>query len=279
MRKIGVLPTLVTLANGFCGVLAIFKAADALHAPPDQQMALLSASAQLIMLAMVFDVFDGKIARITGVTSQFGAYLDSLCDAVSFGAAPAFLAKSLFEIRFPYVESGSAFSLPPQLLTFLTLTFALGALMRLARYNLEHAAGEGADREGKDVSHFDGLPTPGATGVLAALVFLATESESKRLMDYSWVMAALPFMCLALAYLMVSRLPYVHFGNRFLRGRRDLGYVFSIVVAIALAAKFPHEALAVVGTGYLVSGPAAALLRRLRPGSVEAADVEQETAP
>jgi CDP-diacylglycerol--serine O-phosphatidyltransferase len=266
MRRVGVLPTLITLANGYCGILAIYKAADALHAPEDQRAGLLSASASLILLAMIFDVLDGKVARITGVTSRFGAYLDSLCDAISFGAAPAFLAKSLFEARFPG-------ALSPKLLTFLSLLFAVGALLRLARYNLEHAAGEGADREGRDVAYFDGLPTPGAAGVVASLVFLSQDPDG--LLDYSFLERSLPFLCPILGFLMVSRVSYIHFGNRFLKGRRNLSYLFGFAVLIALTSKFPHEALAVLFGAYLLSG---VLPRRWRRGAGEPRAEEAEVA-
>jgi len=252
MRRVGVLPALVTIANGYCGLLAIFKTHDG----------RLYDASWLILLAMVFDVLDGKIARIAGSTTKFGAYLDSLCDAISFGVAPAFLAKAVAETEMPGVLS-------PKLLTVLTALFALGALIRLARYNLEHAsAGEGMDPEGTPVNWFDGLPTPGAAGVIASLVYLSRHDHWP--VDFRFVLDSLPFLCPILGFLMVSRVQYVHFGNRFLRGRRDFVYLFAVVVTVAAVTHVPDVTLAAGFVGYGISGPLFHAFRRRR---------QPETAP
>ncbi|MGH7163349.1 MAG: CDP-diacylglycerol--serine O-phosphatidyltransferase [Planctomycetota bacterium] len=243
MRRVGVLPALVTIGNGYCGLLAIFKIADG----------DLYEASWLILLAMVFDVLDGKIARMARFTSLFGAYLDSLSDAISFGVAPAFLAKEL-------AKEAWGDALGPKLLTFITAVFALGALLRLARYNVEHASGEGSDREGREVSRFNGLPTPGAAGVIASLVFLSL--DERRWFDSSHLQHAIPFLCPVLGCLMVSRLSYVHFGNRFLRGRRDFRYLFGVVILGLLVTKFPHETLAAGFVLYGFSGPVLRLFRK-----------------
>lgn len=246
MKRVGVLPALVTIANGYCGLLSVYKTHDG----------DLDAASWLILLAMVFDVLDGKIARFAGSTTRFGAYLDSLCDAISFGVAPALLAKAVGERFLPDVLS-------PKLLTIATALFALGALLRLARYNLEHAsAGEGMDPAGAPVAHFDGLPTPGAAGVVASLVYLANVEGGSA--EHGWPLRVVAFFCPVLGYLMVSRIKYVHFGNRFLRGRRDFAYLFLVVVAVAAVTRFPRYTLPVAFLGYGVSGPVFHLLRRAR---------------
>src|SRR5438093_11695 len=94
VKRIPLLPTLLTLGNGVCGFAAIAYASkitldDSLPAETVDSYFLLSAV--LILIAMVFDVLDGYAARLTRSTSEFGGQLDSLCDAISFGAAPAFL--------------------------------------------------------------------------------------------------------------------------------------------------------------------------------------------
>jgi CDP-diacylglycerol--serine O-phosphatidyltransferase len=257
VKRVGVLPALVTIANGYCGLLSVFKTHDG----------ELDAAAWLILLAMVFDVLDGKIARFAGSTTRFGAYLDSLCDAISFGVAPALLAKVVAERYLPGVLS-------PKLLTIFTALFALGALLRLARYNLEHAsAGEGMDPAGAPVAHFDGLPTPGAAGVVASLVYLANLERGSA--EHTSPLFVVPFLCPILGYLMVSRVEYVHFGNRFLRGRRDFVYLFLAVVAVAAVTLFPRYTLPAAFLGYGASGPLLHFLRRVRapeaaPGSPEA---------
>jgi CDP-diacylglycerol--serine O-phosphatidyltransferase len=241
MTRIGVLPALVTLGNGYCGLLAIFKTADGEF----------YTAAWLIMLAMVFDALDGKIARIAGATSKFGGYLDSLSDALSFGVAPAFLVKEVV------VKDYNG-----KLLVLLTAIFALGALLRLARYNVEHSMGEGLDKDEGDVDTFDGIPTPGAAGIVASLVFLAKDPSA--LMDYTIVLLMLPFLCVVLGCLMVSRVQYVHFGVRFLKGRREFTYLFKLVVLAILVTKFPHETLAIGFVAYGIAGPV--LSRRLQRG-------------
>lgn len=245
MRRVVLLPTLITVANGYCGLLAVYKTHDGKF----------HYAAGLILLAMVFDVLDGMAARMTRVTSRFGAQLDSLSDAISFGVAPAFLAKAVVEQTWPGVYS-------PKLLAILTAIYTLGALLRLARYNVEHASGEGSDQKGGEVHHFAGIPTPGAAGVVAAVVFLSYDTDA--LMNYSYVVFTLPLFCFVLGALMVSRVTYVHVGGLFLQGRRDFGYLFIVAVILALATRFPEECAAVGFLAYALSGPVMSILR-LRP--------------
>lgn len=247
MNRVGVFPALVTLANGYCGVLAIYKASEG-H---------LYAAAFLILLAMLFDMLDGKVARMTGVTSDFGAYLDSLSDAISFGVAPAFLAKTVGE---PYFH--------PKLLALLTIVFALGALLRLAKYNQEFASPEGAQKSGKPVSGFSGMPTPGAAGIVAALVFLAHDKQA--MWNYAPTVGHVaPILCPILGLLMVSRVRYVHFGTRFLQGRRDFGYLFGVVLILGLLVVFPEEFFAIGFVIYGLSGPVLMPFRKSPSGSGE----------
>jgi CDP-diacylglycerol---serine O-phosphatidyltransferase len=245
VRRVGILPTLVTAANGFCGLLAIYKTQDG----------KIHAAAFMIMLAMVFDVLDGLVARKAGITSRFGAYLDSLSDAVSFGVAPAFLVKVV-------VEASGRNIYGAKLLTALTAIFTICALFRLARYNVEHTPSEGLRADGKAVSTFAGMPTPGASGVLASLVYLY--ADPKRLFDLGSLCYALPPLCAILGYLMVSRMPYIHAGTRFLRVRRDFAYLFVVVVVVILAIWFTEEIAAAAFVGYFLSGIVMAVRRKLR---------------
>ena len=99
MKRISTLPNLLTLANAGCGLLAISKAIDALASRGDEVRfdRLLEASCWLILLAGVLDALDGRIARMTDSFSDFGAQLDSFADAITFGVAPAMIAKVLLE--------------------------------------------------------------------------------------------------------------------------------------------------------------------------------------
>jgi len=246
MKRVGILPALVTLGNGGCGLLAIYKVHDAKF----------DEAALLILIAMVFDVLDGMVARRAGITSRFGAYLDSLSDAISFGVAPSFLVKAVLEASGLNIYG-------PKMLAVMTAIFSLCALVRLARYNVEHTAGEGTGSEGKAVATFAGMPTPGAAGVLASLVFL--QQDAQRLVNYDFLLIPLPVLCVVLGFLMVSRVPYVHVGTRFLRVRRDFVYLFVVIVLLVLLIRFPHEVAAVAFVAYGFTGPLLLLRRRHRP--------------
>src|SRR5258708_2642983 len=103
LKNVPVLPSLVTLGNVFFGFLAIAKVADALRlakqgAPfAGEVVGLFETAAILVFIAMVFDALDGRIARMTGQATPFGAQLDSMADMVTFGVAPAFLGKVLID--------------------------------------------------------------------------------------------------------------------------------------------------------------------------------------
>lgn len=259
MTRVGILPTLVTMANGYCGLLAIFKTHDEKY----------GSAALFILIAMIFDVLDGMVARKAGITSRFGAYLDSLCDAISFGVAPAFLVKAAVEASGYHVYG-------PRVLTVLTSIFALCALLRLARYNVEHTVGEGTTtEEGTAVVNFAGMPTPGAAGILASLVFL--QEDGGWLEDYGFLYWLLPVVCAVLGYLMVSRVPYLH-ASRLLQRRRDFAYLFRVVVVAVVLVRFPHECTAVAFLLYGFSGPVRLLLGR-GPGRAEAAEEEEPEGP
>lgn len=258
MKSVSVIPTLVTAANGYCGLLALYKTQDGRY----------YEAASFILWAMLFDFLDGKVARMAGTTSRFGAYLDSLSDAISFGAAPAVLAKAVVETH------SSVYG--PKLLAILTIPFALFAIMRLARYNVEHASGEGSDRQGKGVDWFAGIPTPGAAGVVAGLVFLRFDPAAR--FPYDFVLVALPPLCLALGALMISRIPYAHFGKIFFQGRRDFRYLFFLIVGAGLAVKFTEEVAAIAFFAYMLSGPVLApwRLKRIRDEELLAGEPDAE---
>ena len=151
---LSVLPTLLTLGNGVCGLAAI-AVAMSVNLPWDNETKLLVAGS-LIFAGMLFDALDGSAARMTGQESQFGAELDSLCDAVTFGTAPAVIV-------WRYGEA-----IPQKLNWAIGVLFALCVLIRLARFNVE--TDEDDTHEG-----FDGLPSPAAAGTIAAFAIAMPE--------------------------------------------------------------------------------------------------------
>lgn len=269
MKKIAVLPSLLTVGNAFCGFLAICYTADALAvaagagAGSAEAMVAFGAKIQiaawLLFGSMVFDALDGKVARIANLTSDFGGQLDSLCDAISFGVAPAFLAKAYLD--FDRVAQGLAPH--PKLYFLAAVLFALCAILRLARFNVENEHGDDAHL------YFRGLPTPAAAGVVASCVLLASgfsDSRIGQMLASSWpgvdwsvisraLLAILPFLLPILGLLMVSRVRYVHFVNHALRRRKPFPFLIQAIVILALAAIEIELALGLVFFGYALSGP------------------------
>lgn len=226
-RRAQLLPNLITLANAFCGVLALSKAIDALTlsvGAPHVFYEKMEAACFLVFLGMVFDAFDGAVARLTGGGSEFGAQLDSFSDALTFGVVPAMLAKVLIE----HEQLGGN----PRLHFLASASFALMAILRLVRYNLEPDPPPRVEGQG-EVKGFQGLPSPAAAGVVCSTIWfylilrrpeLETEEGTPTWLhrmlafmhDLDWtpfldrVPMLLVGMLPVVGLLMVSNLRYVH---------------------------------------------------------------------
>ncbi len=242
--SIQVLPTLVTLGNVLAGFLALSYVVDAWAKTADvtARDALWVKAAWCVMFGMVCDVLDGRVARLTGAASAFGAELDSLADMITFGVVPALLAKSVAQSEFPHLST--------RLTTALAMVYVLGAALRLARYNVES---QRVQEPGHVTRVFRGLPSPGAAGVIASLVLL------RDAYDAVGVMRVLPWVFLAgtpiLGLLMVSRFAFSHVANRYLAGASPPLAILVLVVAIFLAVQHPAEVLAAIFCPYAASGP------------------------
>ncbi len=247
-KPVAILPTLCTLGNTFCGFLAIAKVADALLDPAAFASHILFA-AWMIFLAMFFDALDGRIARLTNQASDFGAQLDSLTDLITFGVAPAFLVKVVFD----HSMTAAGHPYEKKVTLLLSVIYVICATLRLARFTLETDAGEEAHEK------FYGLPSPAAAGVVASSAFLVFEGESPlaSLAPETRVLIMKAFLGLLplLGILMVSRVEYVHLVSRWGRGRKPFIHLVAIVV-ILLAAFMYHEVMFFVCfAGYAVAGP------------------------
>jgi CDP-diacylglycerol--serine O-phosphatidyltransferase len=285
MRRISALPNLLTLGNAFCGLLAIAKAIDALTLSQGANDPLLFYSKMqtacwLIFLGMIFDALDGKVARMTGGGSEFGAQLDSFSDALTFGCAPALLAKVLIEHEGPLLD----FAGHPRLHFIAAASFALMAILRLARFNLETTADASAHQD------FKGLPSPAAAGALVAtmLMFL-TLREPKvefeeglvtpvgmwlkwvpQLSDptvVKWFVPAIAAMLPSLGFLMVSRVRYVHVVSMLTRKRSFFMLVYLVFGAFLLYSA-PTPVLFVVFNGFVVAGVLREMFTRRKPPSL-----------
>lgn len=260
MPNIAVLPALVTLGNAVCGMAAVGVLLKAPHLDirsPDSaaQLVPVTTAGLLILLAMVFDALDGSVARFTRSTSDFGGQLDSLSDAISFGAAPALLSYRLFVDA---VEN-PAFH---RLAIVMAGVYVACTLLRLARFNVENVHDEQSHMS------FRGLPSPAAAGAVAGLAILVPECwqpnvEGQFSLTIIWIM---PAVLLVLGVLMVSTIRYSHLVNQLIRGQRPLSYLFQIVICIALVAFLQEKVLALLFIGYVASGPAMEVYRRVSLG-------------
>lgn len=229
-RGVSILPVLFTTGNLFFGFWAIIKT---MHGQFEH-------AAPMIGIAIILDLLDGRIARMTGTTSEFGGELDSLADVISFGVAPAVL---VFRWAFD-----APLQRPGWVIAFLFVT--CGAL-RLARFNVQ--------RNVIDTRYFIGLPIPAGAAQIAAVVYAAPEPITARAVA---IIVAVATGCLAL--LMVSTLRYRSFKSFDLRSRRSYVHVVLIAATIALVITHSQWMLLAIATSYTVSGPFMQLLGLLR---------------
>jgi CDP-diacylglycerol--serine O-phosphatidyltransferase len=219
VKKVAVIPTLLTLGNAVCGFAAIAWASK-IGATSDDRL-YMALSGWLIIGAMIFDALDGYVARLARTASKFGGELDSLCDAISFGVAPAFLL----------LKMGPGWDSPQshRLLAGIAALYMVCALLRLARFNVENTPDPNSHKR------FRGLPSPGAAGCLASLAILRGEALQKYGVDDKTMQWFIEWWAtlgaLVVALLMVSRVPYPHVTKQVLRGRRHFSHLVQVILA------------------------------------------------
>ena len=229
-RGIYLLPTLFTIGNLFCGYSSLVLAAGG----------MIAQAALLIVLATVLDGLDGRIARLTGTTSDFGVQFDSLADIVSFGIAPAILA---------YHWALAPLGRFGWLIAFI---FVVCAAMRLARFNIQ------APRA--DKRFFAGMPSPPAAGSLACVAFAFPKTPEAGLLPL-----LVAILVISLGLLMISRFRYRSFKDLDLRNRRSYIWVLPLAGIIVAVAVLPRIVLLILFGAYLISGPAGAVWGFLSP--------------
>ena len=265
-RKIAILPTVCTLGNGTCGFAAIILTSQ-VSVGKFFESADLAAylSGWLIFVAMVFDMLDGYVARRSKTASQFGAELDSLCDAISFGVAPAFLLVHL--------GNRVDHQLSQHLYFGVAILFVWCVVLRLARFNVQTTLDEKSHR------FFKGLPSPGGAGCIASLVLVRYASPAHGLNvlypdlipkeGLTMVITTLaPFLGALVALLMVSQFQYVHLTNRILHRRHHFSRVMQVILALFLVILFRELALVIGFWGYAASGPIKRAIKEVNPQPV-----------
>jgi CDP-diacylglycerol--serine O-phosphatidyltransferase len=226
-RAMFVLPNLFTISSIFCGLYAIVLCTE------DPSPRQLYRAALSVFFAMFFDMFDGRVARLTRTQSEFGVQLDSLADLVSFGVAPALLL-----YRWALVDLGLAG-------LFIAFLYVACGAMRLARFNVIAARDTGS------IKYFLGLPIPLAAGTIVALVLVNFPFERPAPGGGRGVAA----VAIVLALLMVSNVHYRTFKDlRPSRKSITLLFVLGLLLAILSARVKPSFALAALFVGYLGAG-------------------------
>ncbi len=225
-RGIYLLPNLFTTAALFAGYYAIIAAIN-------QRFEL---AAIAIFVAMILDGMDGRIARLTHTQSDFGVQYDSLSDLISFGLAPA-----LVMYQWSLFEAG-------KLGWTASFIYAAATALRLARFNTQAASA--------DKHFFQGLPSPAAAALIAALVWLG---DAQGLAGIEVLLITLPLTVIT-GILMVSNIRYHSFKQIDLKGRVPFVRVLFIVLVFALIAIRPSLMLFLFAVLYALSGPVMTLL-------------------
>jgi len=268
LRRIGMLPTLLTLGNLCLGLGAIYMCNKEMYdlgarvTPQDvltwnskflENLApsYLSIGIWMLVGALICDALDGRVARKTGVESKFGEQMDSLADMISWGAAPALIMMTMVrrEIFQWHDYQPFGFDRFGQLTVLIGLIYASCAALRLARFNVETSM-EAASHEG-----FKGLPSPGAGGLVVSMVWLHDQLDQTG----GWIQMAdfithvLPFCTLGVALLMVSQVPYRHAASILLK-RRPFSHVIPLLLLFPLVLLYTKQTLTVVAWVFVLSG-------------------------
>jgi len=222
VKYITILPSLITILNGVFGFTAIVLASKDVK-PDAGEWSCFAVAAYMVLVAMFADMLDGRLARMSQSTSSFGGQLDSLCDMISFGIAPAFLMLKLVEskLELSTVICGGFLH---RFIWLAAIAYIACTAIRLARFNVENEENEAAHMS------FVGLPSPGAAGVIVSLViFHQQEVPALDVLVY-----VLPFITLGVAFLMVSQIRYPHLLNVYLTGKKPFGYLIRILFLLGL---------------------------------------------
>ncbi len=270
--RIYFLPNLMTAGNLFCGFLAITKIVEAKLSPVvDPTYPNIRAALLLILLACIFDLLDGRVARMVGKESPFGREFDSLADVVSFGVAPAFLVYR--------VVLKDVFQDVPELGWLIAAIYLICGAFRLARFNCLATMPQSHQNKSGE---FTGVPIPAAAGMVASLTLFLIWWEGKEFAVGTW-RYVLPVLLLFLSYLMVSEVKYPSFKKLNWRATKPFHKMLIILVVLATFILLFEKLLPVVAplvfTAYLVYGFVRPLISRQMRHDIEEDDEEDDEPP
>ncbi len=241
--KIYFLPNLMTAGNLFCGFVALTRIVQADLDSPNWIYDIRSALG-FILLACIFDLLDGRLARWGGHESPFGREFDSLADIISFGAAPAFLVHRIV-LKDVFVKM-------PEVGWFIASVYLICGALRLARFNcLAAMPNSTASKE------FMGFPIPAAAGLVSSITLFLLWFEEKNFHQGFWKFL-LPVLMIFLSIMMVSRVRYPSFKSINLKTRRNFTKTVIAVLVVGLIVvlreKILYFVLPLFFTAYLVYG-------------------------
>ncbi|OCA03806.1 CDP-diacylglycerol--serine O-phosphatidyltransferase [Akkermansia glycaniphila] len=242
--QIPILPNMLTAGNLLCGFFAILIIFEGMGFTPgsSEAFACFQKATYLIFAACIFDLLDGRVARMCGSDGPFGREFDSIADVVSFGIAPAMLLSKavLFGLPQPWTWMGWG----------VAVLYLLCAALRLARFNCMAAA----PRKENQSSDFIGLPVPMAAGAVVSTMYLVVYTyETDRILNTGWQIV----MALAMAgvsILMMSRVIYPSFKHITFKKKTTATAIVGAVIAICALVAFPWVMPAVLFCLYLLYG-------------------------
>ncbi|MCX5781243.1 MAG: CDP-diacylglycerol--serine O-phosphatidyltransferase [Elusimicrobia bacterium] len=252
LRGIYLLPSIITAVNISAGFISIIFSIQNSFA----------AAAWAIIVAMVMDILDGRIARMAKATSRFGIEFDSLADLVSFGVAPAILMYKM--ILHGLNNPGIA----------IALFYVLAGALRLARFNVK-------TMEEETPADYIGLPIPAAAAILASFALSYELFEISNEVPVNMIpivsdrmpffFKISPILMVFISVLMVSNVPYASFKKFKADRPKSLQIIIFTVIAIMMIIIYPQNTFFILFVGYLLSGLALYLLRywRLRKSIIE----------
>jgi CDP-diacylglycerol---serine O-phosphatidyltransferase len=240
-----VLPSLFTTANIAFGYYAILQVINATAAEPWR----FDNAAKAIGFAVLFDGLDGRIARMTGTSSDFGRELDSLADVITFGVAPALLAWMWGFRQLPAANFGQLYTKLVQFGAIASFLFLMAGASRLARFNIAtNPQPSNPGRPGK--KYFVGMPIPAGAGVIAAVVhFSGGDPIASWWTALTWMLTVV-----AVSYLMVSTWRFYSFKDIDFRSRQPFRLVLLFALLFAAIRFYSQWVLFLIALLYLFSG-------------------------
>jgi CDP-diacylglycerol---serine O-phosphatidyltransferase len=263
--KIYFLPNLMTAGNLFCGFVALTKIVEASAADPNFN-SIIRHALFFILLACIFDLLDGRVARMGGSESPFGREFDSLADLISFGVAPAFLVHRIV-LR-------DVFAPRPEIGWFIASIYLICGALRLARFNCLSAMSSGGG--GKE---FLGFPIPAAAGLVASLTLFLMWLDERSFPTGNW-RYALPLILIFLSMMMVSEVKYPSFKKLDLRATKPFFKIVSVSIFLGLVLILRNLILPIVlpliFTAYLAYGFVRPRISREMRKEIEDDDDDEE---